>query len=255
MDLISYNSEAWDKQVDSGTNVWTMPVSHEVIEKARKGVFTVLLTENKPTPAEWLPPMNGLKILGLASGGGQQGPIFAAAGADVTIFDNSQKQLDQDMMVAEREGLENLKTVRGDAKNLSMFADETFDFIFHPASNVFMPEIRPVWMEAFRVLKHGGTLVSGVMNPVLYLFDDDDLMAGNLVVKNKIPYADIDHPEKVEELMKKGYPLEHAHTLTDQIGGQIDAGFHIIGFYEDNQFKIPLGEYISTYVATRALKP
>lgn len=255
MDLISYNSEAWDNQVDSGTNVWTMPVSPEVIDQARKGVFTVLLTENKPTPAEWLPPMKGLKILGLASGGGQQGPIFAAAGADVTIFDNSQKQLDQDTIVAEREGLTNLKTVRGDAKDLSMFADETFDFIFHPASNVFMPEIRPVWKEAYRVLKHGCTLVSGVMNPVLYLFDDDDLIAGNLVVKNKIPYADIDHPEKVEELMKKGYPLEHAHTLTDQIGGQIDAGFHIIGFYEDNQYKIPLGEYISTYVATRALKP
>lgn len=255
MDPILFNREAWDKQVDSGSNVWTMPVSSVEITKARGGEISVLLTETKPVPNEWFPPLKGLRILGLASGGGQQGPLFAAAGADVTIFDNSPKQLEQDEMVAEREGLTNLRAVLGDAKNLSMFADESFDLIFHPASNVFMPDVRPVWKEAYRVLRHGGTILSGMMNPVLYLFEEDDLDAGNLVVKQQIPYADTNFPERIEKAKALGYPLEYGHTLTDLIGGQIDAGFQIIGFYEDFQPQIALSQYTATYVATRSLKP
>ncbi|MDQ0256328.1 2-polyprenyl-3-methyl-5-hydroxy-6-metoxy-1,4-benzoquinol methylase [Evansella vedderi] len=49
--------------------------------------------------------MEGLKILCLPSGGGQQGPILAAAGADVTVIDISKKQLEQDGKVAKRDGL------------------------------------------------------------------------------------------------------------------------------------------------------
>lgn len=255
MDPIMYNRKAWDHQVESGKNQWTIPVDSDTILKARKGEFSVLLTENKPTPIDWFPPLKGLSILGLASGGGQQGPILAAAGANVTILDNSQRQLDQDKMVAEREGLPNLKTVLGDAKDLSIFQDETFDLIFNPVSTVFMPEVRPVWKEAYRVLAKGGTLLSGSMNPVLYLFSEEDLDSGNLVVSQTIPYADTNHPEIIERIKVTGRPIEYGHTLTDLIGGQIDAGFHIIGFYEDFQFRTALGKHITVYVATRALKP
>lgn len=255
MDPIQFNRHAWDQQVDSGSNVWTMPISPEEIKKARAGDFSVLLTETKSVPKDWLPPMEGLRILGLASGGGQQGPLFAAAGADVTIFDNSPRQLAQDQKVAERDGLTNLQTVLGDAKDLSAFADGSFDLIFHPASNVFMPDVLPVWKEAFRVLRSGGTILSGMMNPVLYLFEEDDLDVGNLRVTQKIPYADSDHPQKIERARQRNYPLEYGHTLTDLIGGQIDAGFQIIGFYEDFQPMLELSKFIATYVATRAIKP
>lgn len=54
----------------------------------------------KSIPKNWFPTLEGLKILCLASGGGQQGPILAAAGADVTVVDISQKQLEQDIYVA-----------------------------------------------------------------------------------------------------------------------------------------------------------
>jgi len=255
MDPILYNRQAWDRQVESGENPWTKPVDSTLIAKARAGQFSVLLTEYIPTPADWLPPMKGLRILGLASGGGQQGPLFAAAGAEVTILDNSPKQLDRDSQVAAREGLTNLNTILGDAKDLSMFPDETFDLVFNPASNVFMPDVRPVWKEAYRVLKRGGTLLSGSMSPVLYLFKEEDLDAGNLIVTQKIPYADTDHPETVEKLIKINRPLEYGHSLSDLIGGQIDAGFHIIGFYEDYQSDNALSRHIASYVATRALKP
>ncbi len=128
MDIREYNRQAWDREVDKG-NPWTQPVSPETIAKARQGIWSVLLTENLPMPRDWFPPMNGLKILGLACGGGQQGPIFVAAGADVTIFDNSSKQLGRDREVAERESLR-LTTIEGDMRDLSIFPDNTLILSF-----------------------------------------------------------------------------------------------------------------------------
>ena len=119
MDIRSYNRDAWNKEVDGGENRWTQPVSHEVIEKAKRGEFGILLTENITVPPRWFPPLKGADVLCLASGGGQQGPILSAVGANVTIFDNSPSQLKQDQLVAERETL-SLKTVEGDAADLSI---------------------------------------------------------------------------------------------------------------------------------------
>jgi SAM-dependent methyltransferase len=213
------------------------------------------LTEQKPVPREWFPPLSGLDTLCLACGGGQQGPVLAAAGANVTVFDNSPRQLDQDRLVAEREGLANLKTAEGDMRDLSVFANESFDFIFHPVSNLFISEVRPVWREAFRVLRHGGTLLAGFLNPVFYMFDLEKADNGILEVKYKLPHADSDHPEIAEKLIAAGDALEHSHSLTDQLGGQMDAGFHVSGLYEDYHGDSAVSEYTPTYIATRAIKP
>lgn len=254
-DIRSYNREAWNKQVDSGQNPWTQPVSAEIIARARLGDFSVLLTENKPVPATWFPPLSGLDVLALASAGGQQGPVFAAAGANVTVFDNSPRQLDRDREVAAREKLVNLRTVEGDARDLSSFANASFDFIFHPVSNLFIPEIRPVWQEAFRVLRPGGTMLAGFMNPVFYMFNFDLAENGIMEVKYKLPYADIDHPEMRDHQLANDWPLEFSHSLTDQLAGQTDAGFHITGLYEDRHSGTAISTYTPTYLATRALKP
>ena len=254
MDIRAYNRNAWNKYVDTGESEWTKPVSPEVIARARRGDFSILLTEQKPVPREWFPPLNGLDTLCLASGGGQQGPVLAAAGANVTVFDNSPRQLDQDRFVAEREGLTNLITVEGDMRDLSVFADESFDFIFHPVSNLFINEILPVWHEAFRVLRHGGTMLAGFLNPVLFIFDFEKAEQGIMEAKFKLPYADSDYPEIAKKLMDAGDALEHSHTLTEQLGGQMNAGFHLIGMYEDFQRYTAVSDYTPTYIATRALK-
>jgi len=254
MDIRAYNREAWNRYVDGGESLWTKPVSPEIIAKARGGEFTILLTEQIPVPREWFPPLKGLDTLCLACGGGQQGPVLAAAGANVTVFDNSPRQLDQDKSVAEREGLE-IRLVEGDMRNLSIFEDETFDFIFHPVSNLFIHEIRPVWREAYRVLRHGGTMLSGFMNPVFYIFDWEKAEQGVMEVKHKLPYADSEHPEVAAKLIAEGDALEYSHTLTDQLGGQMDTGFHVIGLYEDQHNGSLVSEYTPTYIATRALKP
>jgi SAM-dependent methyltransferase len=256
MDVRGYNQEAWDREVERG-NQWTVPVGPDVIEEARRGKWTVLLTDSKPVPKAWFPEMEGADVLCLASGGGQQAPIFAAAGANVTVLDNSPKQLAQDRLVAECESLP-LKTVEGDMRDLSAFADGSFDLIFHPVSNLFVPEVRPVWTEAFRVLRRGGSLLAGFLNPVVYVFDLDLADSkGEVRVKYALPYADSTSlsEEQMKQKIDRREPLEFSHTLEDQIGGQIEAGFVISGFYEDRHRDDPIAAYMPTFVATRATKP
>ena len=255
LNIREYNRYAWDRQVDNH-NPFTIPVTPEIVAAARKGEFSVLLTETKPVPGEWFPPFKGLDLLGLACGGGQQGPVFAALGAKVTIFDNSPAQLEHDRLVAEREGLA-IQTVEGDMRNLSAFKDESFDLVFHPVSNVFCPEVRPVWREAFRVLRHGGTLLAGFANPIYYILGTHIDEQETLQVKYSIPYSDLENmdPEDLEACIEEGTPLEYGHSLTDLLGGQTDAGFAITGFFEDICPDSPISKYHPTYIATRAIKP
>jgi SAM-dependent methyltransferase len=254
MDVRAYNREAWNKQVEGGSE-WTLPVGPDVIDAARSGIWSVLLTETKPVPRSWFPDLAGRDVLCLASSGGQQAPILAAAGARVTSFDNSPKQLASDRLVAEREGLE-IVTIEGDMRDLSPFADESFDLVFHAVSNCFVPEIRPVWREAFRVLRRGGILLAGFLNPALYIFDAEPAERGELRVRHALPYSDLTHltEEELERRRAESHPLEFAHSLEDQIGGQLDAGFHITGFYEDAHRDYAPGRFMPTYGATRAVK-
>lgn len=257
-EVVEHNSKSWDKQVEEGTSDWTKAVSSKDIEKARMGKVELYLTPTKPVPQSWYPKLKGCRILCLASGGGQQGPILAAAGAIVTVFDNSDKQLETDKMVAKRDKLI-IETIKGDMRDLSVFDDATFDMIIHPVSNVFVPDIIPVWKEASRVLKKGGLLLSGFTNPVVYLFDEMDLCNNKLTVTHKIPYSpfNVDAKGVTDIILKYGGSFEFGHTLEDQLAGQINAGLVITGLYEDTNrenAKCLLDDYISYYMATKAIK-
>jgi len=259
MNIRDYNRNAWNREVEHG-NRWTVPVSPDTVAEARNGIWDIVLTPSKPVPHSWFPDLRGLDVLCLASGGGQQGPIMAAAGANVTVLDNSPKQLSQDRLVAERDSL-TIRTVEGDMADLHMLPDESFGLILHPVSNVFVPDVRPVWREAFRVLRHGGVLLAGMSNPATYLFDYELAdRTGILQVKYKLPYSDTESLDEHERMqrMNDGETLEFSHTLDDQIGGQLDAGFVLTGFYEDSwsaDEDEPLSDYMQTFFATRALKP
>ena len=258
MDIRDYNRQAWDRKV-AERSPWTVPVDKETVNEARLGKWQVILTPTVPVPRDWFGDLTDGDLLCLASGGGQQGPILAAAGARVTVFDNSPAQLAQDRLVAEREGLD-LRLVEGDMADLGVFADESFDLVFHPVSNCFVPDLDPVWWEAFRVLRPGGALLSGMMNPVYYCFDFEQAEKGELDVRFKLPYADLTSldPATLEKYLQEGLPMEFSHTLTDQIGGQLEAGFLLAGFYEDDfgpDIDDTLSKFMPTLMATRALKP
>ena len=259
LDVRAYNRVAWDREV-AGGNRWTIPVDDEIIAAARRGVWKILLTPSKPVPRTWFPDLEGADVLCLASGGGQQGPVLAAAGARVTVLDNSPRQLDRDRRVARRHALA-LTAVEGDMADLSVFADGSFDLIVHPVSNCFVPDVRPVWNEAFRVLRSGGVLMAGFNNPLIYLFDyhlaDRE---GILQVTYALPYSDLTSPsvEERQRYLETGAPLEFSHTLEDQIGGQLDAGFVLTGLYEDGYAAGEgdlLNAFTCPFIATRALKP
>nr|MDO8114830.1 class I SAM-dependent methyltransferase [Candidatus Sigynarchaeota archaeon] len=258
VNILQHNKEAWNREVERGTNDWTIPVTHNDVELARRGDLRLFLTPRKLVPASWFPELKECKTLCLASGGGQQAPLLAAAGANVTLVDLSPKQLAIDQKVAARERL-TIKTLEGDMANLSMLPDASFDLVVHPVSNVFAPDVRPVWKEVARVLNTGGVLLAGFTNPVVYLFDSAQLTKNRLVVSHKIPYSPFNDDAKAETdiLFKQGSPLEFGHTLQDQIGGQVDAGLAITGFYEDNNrdnVRSKLDEHIPIYIATRAIK-
>jgi SAM-dependent methyltransferase len=255
MDVRDHNRAAWDRLVEAG-NEWTVAASPEAIAAARRGEWQVLLTPTRPVPREWFGDLRGARLLCLASGGGQQGPILAAAGARVTVFDNSPRQLEQDRRVAERDQLD-LTVVEGDMRDLSGFADHAFDLVFHPVANLFIPDVRPVWREAFRVLRPGGRLLAGFVNPLQYIFDWARSEKGELIVRHAVPYSDLTSltDEERQRWIDAGEPLEFGHTLEDQIGGQLEAGFVVTGFYEDVDPKHVLSQYIASFAATLAVRP
>jgi ubiquinone/menaquinone biosynthesis C-methylase UbiE len=256
LDTTQQNSNAWDKKVEEGSR-YTQSVSSEIIEKSKSGDWEISVTTEKSVPRDWFPKsIKGLKILCLASGGGQQGPILSAAGADVTVMDISKKQLEQDDMVAKRDGLP-LKTVQGDMADLSDFNDQYFDIVVNPVSNLFVKDVHPVWNEVSRVLKDKGILIAGFTNPLLWIFDDAQERKGILDVKHSIPSSTLDYlpKDEVQDFINSNQTIEYAHTLEDQIQGQIEAGLVITGFYEDDfgGTRI-LDKHLKTFIATRAKK-
>jgi ubiquinone/menaquinone biosynthesis C-methylase UbiE len=250
MNIRNHNQNAWNKYVEK-KDKWTIPFSEKEINEAKNGNWAIVLTPKMPVPKTWFPDFKGLKILGLASGGGQQGPILAALGADVTIYDLSENQLAQDKKVSNEFGL-NIKTVQGDMRDLSVFEDESFDLIFNPCSIVFVEELKPVWKECFRVLKPNGILMTGLMNPIVFQIDEE-----NLKLTYKSPFSDLNSlpKEKLDALIQQDEALVFGHSWTDQISEQLKAGFMLTDMYEDtwggeNVFD----EYFPGFMATRAMK-
>ena len=254
-DIFNQNRIAWNMKVKE-KNEWTIPVSQSEVLSAKKGDFRIYLTPTKPVPKHWFPPMKGCDILCLAVGGGQQGPILAAAGGNVTVFDISSGQLEQDRMAAERDGL-NINTIEGNMADLSHFPDASFDLIVNPISNCFSPNLIPIWQETYRVLRKSGYMMVGFVNPISYVFDEEKYQKGEFVVRHQLPYSDITSISEEERVQLFGVddPIEFSHTFESQIGGQLDAGFQMIGFFEDGWKKEKINKYLPSFFATLLVKP
>jgi len=242
------NSKVIDKWVEDGWE-WGQAISHEVYEKAKNNEWQVLLTPTKPVPKEWFCEMKDAKILGLASGGGQQMPIFTALGAKCTVLDYSEKQLQKEKLVAEREKYD-ITLVKADMTQPLPFEDESFDLIFHPVSNCYIEDVFPVWKECYRVLKKGGILLAGLDNGINYVFDDEEKM-----LVRRLPYNPLRDRKLYEEAMENDWGIQFSHTIEEQIGGQLRAGFVLTDIYQDTNGTGRLHEFnVPSFYATRAVK-
>lgn len=103
IDYVKVNEKLWDKWAKDNCT-FSKPISHEDYVKVKNGDWDIYATPKTPIPKEWFGNLKNQNVLCLASGGGQQAPIFAALGAKVTVFDMSSEQLALDALVAKREG-------------------------------------------------------------------------------------------------------------------------------------------------------
>lgn len=242
------NAETIDRWIEEGWT-WGMPISHETFLDARNRKWDVQLTPTKMVPHEWFPDLKGINVLGLASGGGQQMPIFAALGAKCTVLDYSPKQLESERMVADREGYD-IEIIRADMTKRLPFEDETFDLIFHPVANCYVEEVKPIWKECYRVLKKGGILLSGTDFYINYIVDDDETM-----IVNHLPFNPLKNPDQMKQLEDDDCGVQFSHTLEEQINGQLEAGFTLTALYEDINEEGRLHDLnIPTFLAMRSVK-
>lgn len=242
------NAKTIDRWIEEGWE-WGVPISHEEYVKALEGDWNVVLTPTKKVPKEWFGDLKGKRVLGLASGGGQQMPLFAAAGAECTVLDYSSKQIESERLVSSREGYD-IEIIQGDMTKPLDFEDETFDLIFHPVSNCYVKDVKFIFQECYRVLKKGGVLLAGLGNELNYIVDDDEF---NII--NHMPFNPLINEEQRKQLEKDDSGMQFSHTLEEQLGGQLQAGFRLLDLYEDTNGVGRLHDLnIKTYLATKALK-
>ena len=247
-DYQEINAQTIDRWVEEGWE-WGRPISHEEYTAATKGIWDVKLTPVRTVPHEWFGDLKGKKILGLASGGGQQIPVFAALGAECTVLDYSERQLESERLVADREGYE-VEIIRGDMTKPLPFDDESFDLIFHPVSNCYVKEVKPIWKECLRILKPGGILLSGVDHYINYIVDSEEEK-----IVNHLPFDPLTDEEQRKQLESEDAGMQFSHTLEEQINGQLEAGFTLTALYEDTNGEGRLHELnIPTFLAMRSVK-
>ena len=248
MNYQKINSQIIDQWCKEGWQ-WGQPISHETYQNALQGQWEVYLTPTKPVPHHWFGDLKGKKILGLASGGGQQIPIFTALGAHCTVLDYSKEQCNSEELVAKREGYE-VKILQEDMTRRLPFEDETFDIIFHPISNCYIEKVEPVFQECYRVLKKGGLFLGGYDIGINYVFDIDEKY-----IKYSLPFNPLKNKEHYESVLKDNDGIQFSHTIEEQINGQLQAGFRLLSLYDDtNGFGNIHDHNIPSFIATLAVK-
>lgn len=249
MNYQDINASTIDRWIREEDWEWGKPINHETYTKALNGEWDVKLTPSKFVPHEWFGDLKGEKLLGLASGGGQQIPIFTALGAECTVLDYSDSQLASEKMVAERENYK-VNIVKADMTKPLPFEDESFDIIFHPVSNCYIEKVEPVFKECYRILKKGGILLCGVDTIINYIVDENYEK-----IIFSMPFNPLKNEEHKKFLKDLDCGYQFSHTLSEQLGGQLKAGFTLTNIEDDTGGEGRFHEMnIPTFIMTRAVK-
>lgn len=254
IDYIKWNADIWTN-INKDFIGHCRAISHEKYIAAKSGELKVTLAGIKEVPREWFPDLKDASVLGLACGGGQQCPVFAAHGANVTVTDISDSQLANEKYVAEREGYQ-VNIVKADLSKSFPFEDNSFDMIFNPVSNCYIEDILPMWVECARVIKKGGILMMAFVKEEHFMFEPDFENEEVLISRHTLPFNPLRDlsKEQLQTKQNEKTPLAFSHTLTEQIGGLIKAGFEITDIFEDCDGGGLFDKYMNSYVAVRAVR-
>ena len=250
MNYTEQNAEIINSWKEKYSLPWMEPISHEDYLRAANHEELMTLTPTRKVPFSWYGGCGGKQVLGLAAGGGQQMAILSALGARCTVFDISQQQLASDRLVSQREGYE-IRLIKGDMTQPLPFGDNSFDYVVNPVSNHYIEEVCPVFAEIYRVLKPGGTFLAGLDTGIYWAFwgkEEDRLV-------NRLPFDPLKDENLRKRLMEEDMSLVFSHTLEEQIGGQLKAGFILKDLLEDTNEAGPFYEYnVPVFILTRAVK-
>ena len=181
----------------------------------------------------------GKNILCLAGGGGQQSAAFGLLGANVTVLDFSPTQLERDVEALQHYGL-SAQLEQGDMRDLSRFADDSFDLVYHAFSINFVPNPDPVFAEVGRVLKSNGIYRVHCHNPFVMGLDETNWNGEGYPLKSPYQegavqfdelnwtFEDVDGAKKEVE-----GPVEFRHTMHRLIAGIAGNHMVILGMWEE----------------------
>jgi ubiquinone/menaquinone biosynthesis C-methylase UbiE len=222
------NRERWNALARANVE-WSQPFLDFTPQKAAEYVFRYGIVKD----------VAGKKVLCLASGGGQDSVAFGLLGADVTVFDLSDVQLERDRLGAAHHNLV-VETIQGDMRDLSVFIDNLFDLVWQPYSVNFVPSVETVYREVARVLKPGGIYYMSFANPFVHAVDDE-AWDGNAYPLNRFyidgedtityfPHWNVTQPDGKQ--VKLDSPHEFRHTLSTVLNTMAKNGFVFLHLQE-----------------------
>lgn len=219
---------------------WTSCAAGEQLQAARAGKPGLKFFD-RDVPEGWLKEIRGKKVLCLAGAGGLQAPLLACAGAEVTVLDLSNKMLDKDREIAARENLQ-MRIIKGNMCDLSMFEDGVFDYIINPPSLMYVPDVSVVFRECCRMLRRGGVFIMMAPSPVNYLCDYvEDKDGGYYKAVHRMLFCSKDHDDSDW--------IEYGHTMEEYLGGLTACGLLIDGYME-----CQMKDITELYFMVRAVK-
>lgn len=221
-DYREINRQAWAHLARAGCDS-SLPYGPAEFAEARRWLDT----------QRWIPWRQVNSVLCLACGGGQQAPLFASLGCQVTLADISPDQLEIDRDVAARNGFE-IECIEADMLDLAPLHGREFDLVYQAVSACYVPDVRPLYREVFSVLRGGGFYRAQHWNPVHLQLANANSWDGHAyrIAKPQIPGTPLPWVERNGHAGETATCWHYLHPLGDLIGGVCDAGFTILRFEE-----------------------